>query len=479
MRLPDNISRAHAPLKRGHLILRRDFLRLGALGLALPQMLALRATGDAAGAKTQRSGFGRAKSCIVLFCWGGISHLDTWDLKPDAPSDIRGEFQPTGTSADGVQISEHLPLLAKRAHHLAIVRSVHHAAPSHRSAAYWNLTGHAPPRLDANWDATRNDWPCLGSMTAAALERMGDPRGQPGALPRTCALPYAMADGGHANGQDGGFLGPSYDPVLLRPPSGRPYDGVSPSSGTISLELPPGVDAARLATRRGLRDRLDASGPVRGVAETEAATRAQEQALNMLLQPSVRDAFDLDKEPPPLRARYGDHICGQSVMLARRLTEAGVPLVTVYCAAGDLNGSAGSHFDTHADNFNRLKRDMLPPLDQASSALLEDLHQRGRLDETLVVWLTEFGRTPKINGGGGRDHFPNCYSVAFAGGGVRGGQVYGKSNNLGHEPADKACGPADLHATIFSALGIDPRFTIHDLTGRPHMLCEGRPLPIC
>jgi arylsulfatase A-like enzyme len=198
----------------------------------------------------------------------------------------------------------------------------------------------------------------------------------------------------------------------------------------------------------------------------------------MLLQPAVRDAFDLDREPAALRAQYGDHICGQSTLLARRLTEAGVPMVTVYCAAGDLNGSVGAHFDTHGDNFNRLKNDMLPPLDQASATLLEDLHQRGRLDETLVVWLTEFGRTPKINGAGGRDHFPNCYSVAFAGGGIRGGQVYGASNSTGAEPADKACGPADLHATIFSALGIDPRHVIHDLTGRPHMLCDGHALPL-
>jgi uncharacterized protein (DUF1501 family) len=160
------------------------------------------------------------------------------------------------------------------------------------------------------------------------------------------------------------------------------------------------------------------------------------------------------------------------------MVEAGVPLVTVYCAAGDLNGSVGDHFDTHADNFNRLKNRMLPPLDQASFALLEDLRRRGTLDSTLVCWLTEFGRTPKINGAAGRDHFPNCYSVAFAGGGVQGGQVYGKSDAVGYEPAESACGPRDLHATIFAALGLDLRTELHALDGRPFPLSTGKPLAI-
>ena len=198
----------------------------------------------------------------------------------------------------------------------------------------------------------------------------------------------------------------------------------------------------------------------------------------MMLSSEVRDAFDLDQEPTRTRESYGDHVCGQSVLLARRLSEAGVPLTTVYCAAGDLNGSVGAHFDTHAQNFKRLRDDMLPPLDQASNALLEDLYQRGSLEDTLVCWLTEFGRTPRINRGAGRDHFPSCYSVAFAGGGIQGGQVYGRSNAIGSEPAEDACGPADLHATIFHALGIDPHHVIYDQSGRPLQLCEGKPLPI-
>jgi hypothetical protein len=457
---------------------RRRFLKLGALGFSLPQVLGFK---DLARATLQggtvRPG-GKARSCIVLFAWGGISHLDTWDPKPQAASDIRGEFKPMATSVPGIQISEHMPRLASQMHHLAVVRSVHHQAPSHRSAAYWNLTGHQPPNLTGNWEATRNDHPSLGSMTLAALETAPDPRLKQSLLPASMALPYTMADGGRANGQDGGFLGLKYDPIVVRPPAGNIYQGKSPQSGAINLELPPGLDPARLESMRALNQRLERQSAVGSPQDTEPFHRAREKAFDMLLNPKVREAFNLELEPAKLRQSYGDHICGQSVLMARRLTEVGVPMVTVYCAAGDLNGSVGDHFDTHGNNFNRLKNNMLPPLDQASFALLKDLEERGRLEDTLVCWLTEFGRTPKINGGAGRDHYPNCYSVAFAGGGVQGGQVYGKSDAMGSEPAESACGPEDLHATIFQALGIDPRLAIHGLDGRPFPLSAGRPLEI-
>lgn len=456
---------------------RRHFLKLGALGLSLPQVLLMksRAAGVPLAPRIKRQG--QARSCIVLFAWGGISHLDTWDPKPDASSDIRGEFKPISTSVPGIRISEHLPRIASQAHHLAIIRSVFHQAPSHRSAAYWNLTGYPPPNLTGNWEATRNDHPCLGSLTMAGLEAAGDPRLTRSILPAPVAIPYSMADGGRANGQDGGFLGLKYDPVILRPPSGTAYHGKSPSSASINLDLPSGVDRPRLESVRELTRRLETS-PFGIAGDVEPVTKAREQAYDMLLNPAVRDAFNLELEPAKIRAAYGEHICGQSVLMARRLTGAGVPMVTVYCSAGDLNGSVGDHFDTHSDNFNRLKNSMLPPLDQASFALIEDLNQQGRLDETLVCWLTEFGRTPKINGAAGRDHFPNCYSVAFAGGGVQGGQVYGKSNALGYEPAEAGCGPEDLHATIFQALGMDPNTTIHALDGRPFPICTGKPLEI-
>jgi hypothetical protein len=421
---------------------------------------------------------GTAKRCIVLFAWGGMSHLDTWDPKPNAASDIRGEFRTISTSVPGIQIGEHMPLIARKMHHLALVRSVYHQAPSHRSAAYWNLTGQAPPNLNGNWPASRTDHPCLGSKTFAALEAMNDPRFRSSIVKSPISLPYPMADGGKANGQDGGFLGIKYDPIIARPRTGTLYNGVSPQSASINLQLPQGLDGSRVTRLRDLLSQLEDHSSLGAPLEAEPFSRSRDQAFEMLLNPTVRDAFNTDLEPQRLRDAYGSHICGQSVLMARRLVQAGLPMVTVYCAAGDLNGSVGDHFDTHGDNFNRLKKQMLPPLDQASFALLEDLKQQGMLSDTLVCWLTEFGRTPRINGSAGRDHFPNCYSVAFAGGGVAGGQVYGKSDSMGAEPLEAGCTPEDLHATIFHALGIDPAQTLHSLDGRPFPLSSGKPLPI-
>jgi hypothetical protein len=454
---------------------RRDVVRLGALGVSLPVWLRVRAAA-AADQATLRGTFGQARSCIVLFAWGGMSHLDTLDMKPSAGSEIRGIFSPISTTVPGIQISQHLPHLARQVHRMAIVRSAHHRAPSHRSAAYWNLTGHEPPNLAGNWPATRRDWPSLGSLVwDAAASHAGSLR-LTDHMPGTVALPYPLFDGGRANGQDGGFLGLKRDPVIVRPKEGQAYDGKSADFGNIDLSFLDTVDRHRLVSRRSLLESLNTSRLT--AAGISGADYYQHQALDMLLDPQVRHAFEVDREPDAIRQRYGMHICGQSVLMARKLTEAGVPLVTVYCAAGDLNGSIGAHWDTHGDNFNRLKRHMLPPLDQASAALLDDLDARGRLNETLVVWLTEFGRTPRINAGAGRDHYPNVYSVAFAGGGIRGGQVYGSSDPQGAEPQDNPCTPADLHATIFHALGIDRQFTVHDGDGRPLLACDGNILPL-
>jgi hypothetical protein len=455
------------------LLSRRNFLRLGAGGLSLPAWLALQNSGLAR-TRPGSGGFGQAKSCIILFAWGGMSHLDTFDPKPDAPSDIRGEFRPIRTAIGGLELSEHLPRLAQQARRLAVVRSVHHGASGHRPAAYWNLTGHAPPFALENWRASRKDWPCLGSQVARAF----GPK-VPAPFPGTVTLPYPLGDGGRANGLDGGFLGISCDPIICRPPQGLPYEGKSEEAGTIEIGLSPDVPQSRLDARRALLSGLEGASPasVSG-EETLPMTEWRGRALDLMASARAAATFDLGREPRQVREAYGNHICGQSVLQSRKLVEAGIPLVTVFCAAGDLNGSVGSHFDTHADNFNRLKRDMLPPLDQASSALLKDLADRGRLDETLVVWLTEFGRTPKISPSGGRDHYPACYSVAFAGGGIQGGQVYGKSSPLGAEPVEHPCNPEDLQATIFHALGIDPAFTVQDHDGRPLQACDGKTLPL-
>lgn len=423
--------------------------------------------------------FGRAKRCIVLFAWGGMSHIDTWDLKPEAGSDVRSVFGSIPTSIPGYHVCEHLPRLAKHAHELTIIRSAHHNAPSHRSAAYWNLTGHAPQAVDKNWPVSRKDWPSLGSMVARATDLgLGSGKSRrSSALPGSVCLPYTMADGGPANGQDGGFLGLGYDPAVIKPERGTPYNGKSPQSGTVELDFIEGVGRSRLVSRRGLLEALE----TRDLGEQESTTQVDQyrsQALDMLLDPEVRAAFDVDNEPQSIQDLYGSHICGQSTLMARKLVEAGVPIATVYCAAGDLNGSVGAHWDTHGDGFNRLKRDLLPPLDQAMSALLTDLKQRGLFDDTLVVLLTEFGRTPKVNGGGGRDHYPNCYTVAFAGAGVAQGLLYGRSDRTGAFPDEHPVHPSDLHATVFHALGIDPQFTLHDQLDRPLPASDGSVLPI-
>lgn len=446
---------------------RREMLRrcgLGLFGLSLPQFLAAPRSAAA-------TGVGRAKSCIVLFCWGGTSHIDTWDPKPDGPAEIRGEFSPIATATPGIRFSEHMPLLARQSERLAVVRSVHHRSSAHGKGMYWNMTGHPPAQAEVavNQPPTPHDWPNLGSMIARLRQA---PRGFPGAV----QLPYPLVDNGTLQSGDGpGWLGQSSAPVLLRPGRGKPYGGVSRDLGAPVLNLADDVDANRFRERQSLIQVLDR--PLSDSARIKNFEHYQQMAFSMLMDPRVQATLDLEREDPRVRDAYGDHICGQSCLLARRLVEARVPLVTVVCAAGDLNGSAGDHWDTHGDNFNRLKRDLLPPMERASSALLKDLDDRGLLDETLVVWLTEFGRTPKISGNG-RDHYPLCYSVAFAGGGIRGGQVYGRSDRRGAEPAELACGPNDLHATIFQALGIPLDSHLQDNLGRPLAITDGQPLPL-
>ncbi|MGE3808172.1 MAG: DUF1501 domain-containing protein [Gemmataceae bacterium] len=438
---------------------------VGMLGLSLSQFLALRGLRAAPAVR----GFGRARSCIVFFSWGGMSQLETWDPKPDAPKEIRGDYRPIPTRVPGVQLGEFMGGFARQTHRLAIVRSVHHQEAGHRNAAYWNLTGHAPhnPGNDSSLPPSRKDWPCLGSMVSKFKKPA---RGFPGCV----CIPYPIADRGLLNGQFGGFLGMHHDPLLVKPENARPYDGVSPANGSTDIRLPKDVSDGRMAERLGLLERVTR----RETSGGESFDHYRRMAADLLLSPQVRSAFDLEREPPKLRDTYGAHMCGRSALLARRLTEAGVPIVTVYASAGDLNGSAGDNWDTHGQNFTRLKDKLLPPLEQAALALLDDLDARGRLDDTLVVFLTEFGRTPKLNGGAGRDHYPNCYSVAFAGGGIQGGLVHGKSDRIAAEPAELPCGPADLHATIFHALGVPDDAHIHDNLGRPMALCAGTALPL-
>ena len=441
---------------------------LGLLGYSLTDLLWLRS----AAAVSQPPKPGRAKSCIVLFAWGGMSHLDTWDPKPEAPREIRGEFGTIPTATPGIRIGEHMPGLAKQTQRLAIIRSIHHGSSGHGKAMYWNFTGHAPPQeaLAANLPPSGDDWPSLLSVISKFREA---PRG----LPPAVRVPYPLVDNGSLQaGEYAGWLGSTYDPIVIRTPQGSEFGGVSRDLGASRIDPREQIDRLRLEARLGLLNRLER--PLTGHESLVNTEYFRGLATDMLMSPQVRAAFDLTREPKAVHQNYGHHICGQSMLLARRLVEAGVPIVTVACSAGDLNGSVGDHWDTHANNFKRLKSTMLPAFDRPAAALLDDLHERGLLDETLVVFLTEFGRTPKINRSAGRDHFPSCYSVALAGGGVRGGQLYGSSDETGAEPAEKGCSPADLHATIFQAMGIPHKATIHDRLGRPFPISDGKPLPV-
>jgi hypothetical protein len=452
----------------GNSFSRRRWLRscgLSVLGLSLWDYFGLH--GRAVQEGTAGAGFGRARACIVLYCWGGASHLETWDPKPEAAAEVRGEFRPIATAVPGIRIGEHLPRLAKQMKRMAIVRSVHHNCTAHGKSMYWNLTGHAPPEPEAatNIPPSINDWPSLGAQVA---QRRRPPRG----LPAAVQIPYPLVDNNTLQAGDGpGWLGQSCAPLLVRPSRGTPYGGVSRELGALLFNPAEAIDTARLQERERLSRQL-ADLPGAG-----AFGQYRERAFQLLCDPKVQQTLDLDREPSRVRDRYGEHLCGQSLLLARRLVEAGVPLITVICAAGDLNGGGGDHWDTHSDNFPRLKNRLLPPLDQGSAALLDDLADRGLLEQTLVVWLTEFGRTPRMTGTG-RNHYPFCYSVAFAGGGIRGGQVHGRSDGQGSRPRDFPCAPDDLHATILHALGIPLDSPLVDAQGRPLPISDGRPLPL-
>jgi hypothetical protein len=457
-------------MPRGEISRRRWLgLSAGAMGLSLADVLGLKQVQAATGP-------GKAKSCIVLYCWGGVSHIDTWDPKPEAPAEVRGEFAPISTATPGVQVGEHMPLMSRLTDRLTIIRSIHHNSTFHGRGMYWNLTGHASPNAEqfSNLSPSPTDWPNLGAMIARL-------RPAPEGMPPFVQMPYFLVDNKTRQaGDTAGWLGRRYDAVFVRPGSGKPYAGVSPDIGNVTFTPAEGIDAERFGRRQNLAGLLAAQErPGDEAGSVRAYAGFRQMAIDMLSSPKVRGAFDLEKESASTREAYGDHICGSSALLARRLVEQGVPAVTVVCAAGDLNGAAGDNWDTHGDNFNRLKRDLLPPLERASFALVNDLADRGLLDETLIVWLTEFGRTPTIApSNAGRDHYPFCYSVALAGGGVQGGQVFGRSDRLGAAPLDLPCSPADLHATIFHALGISPETRLSDSLGRVVPISDGTVLPV-
>ena len=427
---------------------RRDVLGVGVsglLGLSLPRLLA---------ADSRAS---RADSLIVIFLNGGPSHLDMWDMKPDAPAEIRGPFQPIRTSLPGVQFCEHLPKLARLVHRTTLVRSMHHSVNnSHAAAVYAALTGH--DRGEQGGGAKPEDHPPPGSVLTKLR-----PSGKT-AVPYV-TLPYKTKEGASGPLQPGflaGILGRGYDPfwVLQNPdaadfrvPNLMPAEGVTPG---------------RLAGRGELLAKLNAPFGRRGTGQMD---HFQQRALDLLTSTDAQRAFQVDREPRRTREAYGRNIYGQSVLLARRLIEAGTRTVVVSWAP-----HANATWDTHSKNFPALKERLLPPFDAAVSSLLADLADRGLLERTLVAVLGDFGRTPKINKNAGRDHWPPCGTVLMAGGGIQGGRAYGASDASGAYPHDALATPGDVTATVFHALGFDPETTIRDQLNRPLPISNGRPI---
>jgi hypothetical protein len=424
-------------------------------------------TGQARSAQTGEAGstgsFGRAKRCLLLYLTGGPPQLDTFDMKPEAPSEIRGELSPIATSAAGVEICELFPQLAREAHEYCLVRSVTHDDRTHNSASYAMLTGHVHPLANCPTALlvrpTPDDHPFLGSMLA--LHR--------GRNPMTCvSLPEYIKDANVNDyvGQLSGFLGPSYSPLTVEADDAR--ENFRPPE----LVLKSGVDTLRFERRVALRDALDyfdVNSP--HVADVDDRFA---QAVSLFGSNHVQQAFAWESEPESIREAYGSHLFGKSCLLARRLLEAGVTLATVYW---HYEGPEDSPvWDTHWNNFKHLRERLIPPADLAISAVIRDLRERGMLDDTLVVVMSEFGRTPRINGEAGRDHWAGCQSVLLAGAGIVCGSVYGSSDRIGAYPASNAVAPVDMVATILHALGVQSDFDLHDRAGRPVRACTGQAL---
>lgn len=430
---------------------RRAMLQAGSLGLlGLTQADLLRA-------ESRSNHQATAKSVILLFQFGGASHLDSFDMKPDAPAEIRGEFKPIDSAVPGRPVCEHLPKLAALADRYSLIRSVRHKSSSHNPGAYVSLTGRESLVNIVTLNASATDFPHPGSIVDYLDHEQRE-------VPTSVALPTMIADGPFRTpGEFGGFLGRKYDPVwILKDPNSVEFN-------VDELRLPSGVDAGRIAERRTRLDKLNAlsrladqTADIRGIGEYQA------RAIQLLTSEATRAAFDIQKESADTRDRYGRNQYGQSVLMARRLVEAGVRFVTVYYSRS-ISG-----WDTHDDNFNKLKGDRLPNTDFALSALLTDLEERGLLDETLVYWTGDFGRTPKINAKAGRDHWPPCGTVLMAGGGVQGGRAYGSSDATGAYPHDNPTTPGDITGTIFNALGFDPETEIRDQLNRPLPISNGR-----
>jgi Protein of unknown function (DUF1501) len=446
---------------------------IGAFGLPWLGATTVAASGTLSPTKTP------VRSCIFVFLYGGPSHLDTFDMKPDAPAEIRGEFKPVATSAPGVPICEHLPHLAKVMHKVAVVRTLHHTNRLHDSAGTELYTGRQGPKGDREEFAPIPQFfPCHGAVLHYLRRHV--PRDVHHAV-----LPWLFHNVVDVPCQGGGFLGSAFDPFpIIGDPKTRSFRADS-------LNRPSELTLSRIGNRRRLLTQLDhtvssAAKPARELSDL------YDRAYGLLESKRLRDALRIDREPQSVRRKYGlgesdgsrgggngaekayaRNLRGQSLLLARRLVEAGIPFVNV----NDFH-QQGQNWDSHSDNFNQHRKFLLPAVDRALAALIDDLDQRGLLESTLVVAAGEFGRTPQINKSAGRDHWPDCYSILLAGGGIRGGMVYGASDRHGMYPDRDPVTPADVAATIYERFGISPRTEIHDTTGRPYRLSDGRAISV-
>jgi uncharacterized protein DUF1501 len=442
---------------------RRHLLKvggLGLLGLTAPKLLR---------AETQSGPTPRAKSVIFLFQFGGPSHVDMFDRKPEAPEGVRGPLKGIPTNVPGIHVCEGLPRVAKIMDKVTLIRSMHHNMKNHNSASYYALTGHAPPVDDIRLRDSLDLFPAYGSVVDKLAPSSGE-------MPTSIAYPYVIRDGAVTPGQHASFLGKMHDPFLVT------QDPNAPDFRLPELSLPADVSYERLSARRELQKMIDAQTRLLDYSPAARGMDAYyEKALAMLHSAKLREAFDLSAESDSTREKYGRTSYGQSLLLARRLVEAGTKFVTVYFA-GNIGGQSttGGGWDTHGFNNTRMypiiEKYHLPITDQTLPTFLEDMDERGLLKDTLVVWMGEFGRTPRINENASRDHWPDCYTVLLAGGGVKRGFVYGASDKNGAYPAENPVRPDDLAATMFHLLGIDSHTHVYGVGNRPVPIADGNPI---
>jgi hypothetical protein len=408
-------------------------------------------------AESHSSHKARAKSVIFLHQLGGPSHHDTFDMKPAAPDNIRGEFKPIATRVPGLQVCERLPRVAQIMDKVTLVRSLKHTMTNHNSAGYYSLTGYAPATDDQRLRDSRDLFPAYGSI----VDRLAPARS---GVPTFVAYPYVIRDGSITPGQHASFLGKAHDPLLIT------QDPNSPDFRLPELSLPDNLTPERLENRREVLKLIDQQTELLEFsAKAKGIDAHYERALSMLASPAVKKAFDLSSEPASVRDRYGRTTYGQGCLLARRLVEAGARFINVYLSP--VIGGCEGGWDTHGFNdkpmYPILKNYLLPLTDQTLPTLLDDLDARGLLKTTLVVWVGEFGRSPRINNLAGRDHWPQCYPAILAGGGVKRGHVFGASDKIGAYPANDPVRPDDLSATMFHLLGLDPKSEVRDALNRP------------